>query len=100
MRRRLILGRVRLAVRLGLASLPVGALLNVLAAPDRLAERLSGFGVLLVAYLGIHQLARTRGAARHARLLAIGFMLIVGTGLLYLLAQSPNDLDVLGGPVI
>jgi hypothetical protein len=93
-------GRVRLAVRLGLVSLPLGALVNILTAPDRLAERLAGFGLLMVAYLAMARLTRVRGVSRYAQTLAIGFMLTLGLGLLYLLTQSPTDLDVLGGPVI
>ncbi len=42
---------------------------------------------------------RRRSMARYARPLAVGLNLITTGGLLYLLSLSPNDLDVLAGPV-
>jgi hypothetical protein len=73
--------------------------MNVLAAPDRLAERLAGFGFLFGAYCGMLGLIRWSRATRHPCSLAVGFMLVLAAGLLYLVSLSPADLDVLTAPV-
>ena len=99
LRRRVLLGRLRLAIHLGLPALPAGALMNVLYAPDRLAERLAGFAFLAIAYTGMLWTTRWARVVRHPRHLAVGFMLVLGAGVLYLVSLSPTDLDVLTGPV-
>jgi signal transduction histidine kinase len=99
LRRRALLARLRLAIGVGLLSLPAGAAMNVVAAPDRLAERLAGFAFLIGAYAGMLALTHWPGAIRRPRTLAVGFMLVLGGGLLYLLSLSPGDLDVLTAPV-
>ena len=95
----MLLGRLRLAIHLGLPALPAGALMNVLYAPDRLGERLTGFAFLGVAYTGMLWMTRWARVVRNPRHLAVGFMLVLGAGVLYLVSLSPADLDVLTGPV-
>ena len=73
--------------------------MNVVAAPDRLAERLAGFCFLIGAYAAMFALTHWPGAIRRPRTLAVAFMLVLGGGLLYLLCLSPDDLDVLAAPV-
>jgi signal transduction histidine kinase len=97
--RRVLLGRLRLAIRLGLPTLPLGALMNVIWAPDRLGARLAGFGFLALAYVVMLRMTRWSRLVRHPRALAGGFMLVLGTGVLYLISLTPGDLDVLTGPV-
>jgi signal transduction histidine kinase len=98
-RRGHLVGRVRFAIRLGLPVLLVGALLDLVFAPDRLPQRLAGFGALAAFYVAILAVLRVRWLARRARTLAVVFTLGLATGTLYLSAQSPADLDVLTGPV-
>jgi signal transduction histidine kinase len=95
----MVLARLRLAIYLGLPVLPAGALMNALYAPDRLGARLAGFGFLTVAYTGMLCLSRWPRLVHHPQPLAVGFMLTLGAGLLYLISLSPSDLDVLTGPV-
>lgn len=91
MRRRWLLSRLRLAIALGLVTLPLGAIWNLFFATDRLRDRLLGFGFLTAAYVAMFVLTRRPRAARHASGLAVAFMLVLAAGLLYLLAQSPAE---------
>ena len=99
LRRRLLVARLRAAIYAGLVALPLGAVMNVLCAPDRLAERLAGFALLFAAYAAMLGITSWSRLVRYPRALAVGFMATLGAGLLYLLSLSPTDLDVLTAPV-
>jgi signal transduction histidine kinase len=99
LRRRELLARLGFGASLGLVIVPLGALSNLLFLKDRIPERLAGFAFLL-GVVCVALAARQRPwFKRNAEIYVVAYMTCVSAGLLYLLAQSPDDLVVLVAPV-